>query len=98
MRKIKIKEKNHNLRIKYKEGEWQSAESVATALCAAATQVIFESMIDDSDKKQFFDAMPSTPQRRPVLMALRNLIEHSLKSPVSSARGWINRSIDLNAL
>lgn len=57
MRKIKIKEKNHNLRIKYKEGEWQSAESVATALCAAATQVIFESMIDDSDKKQFFDAM-----------------------------------------
>lgn len=25
MRKIKIKEKNHNLRIKYKEGEWQSA-------------------------------------------------------------------------
>ena len=57
MRKIKIKEKNHNLRIKYKEGEWQSAESVATALCAAATQVIFESMIDDSNKKQFFDAM-----------------------------------------
>ena len=57
MRKIKIKEKNHNLRIKYKEGEWQSAESVATALCVAATQVIFESMIDDSDKKQFFDAM-----------------------------------------
>jgi len=57
MRKIKIKEKNHNLRIKYKEGEWQGAESVATALCAAATQVIFESMIDDSDKKQFFDAM-----------------------------------------
>lgn len=57
MRKIKIKEKNHNLRIKYKEGEWRSAESVATALCAAATQVIFESMIDDSDKKQFFDAM-----------------------------------------
>lgn len=57
MRKIKIKEKNHNLRIKYKENEWQSAESVATALCAAATQVIFESMIDDSDKKQFFDAM-----------------------------------------
>lgn len=57
MRKIKIKEKNHNLRIKYKESEWQSAESVATALCAAATQVIFESMIDDSDKKQFFDAM-----------------------------------------
>lgn len=57
MRKIKIKEKNHNLRIKYKEGEWQSAESVATALCAAATQVIFESMIDDSEKKQFFDAM-----------------------------------------
>lgn len=57
MRKIKIKEKNHNLRIKYKEGEWQSAESVATALCAAATQVIFESMIEDSDKKQFFDAM-----------------------------------------
>lgn len=51
MRKIKIKEKNHNLKIKYKEGEWQSAESVATALCAAATQVIFESMIDDSDKK-----------------------------------------------
>lgn len=57
MRKIKIKEKNHNLRIKYKESEWQSATSVATALCAAATQVIFESMIDDSDKKQFFDAM-----------------------------------------
>lgn len=57
MRKIKIKEKNHNLRIKYKEGEWRSATSVATALCAAATQVIFESMIDDSDKKQFFDAM-----------------------------------------
>lgn len=57
MRKIKIKEKNHNLRIKYKESEWQSAGSVATALCAAATQVIFESMIDDSDKKQFFDAM-----------------------------------------
>jgi len=57
MRKIKIKEKNHNLRIKYKEGEWKSATSVATALCAAATQVIFESMIDDSDKKQFFDAM-----------------------------------------
>ena len=57
MRKIKIKEKNHNLRIKYKESEWQSEESVATALCAAATQVIFESMIDDSDKKQFFDAM-----------------------------------------
>ena len=57
MRKIKIKEKNHNLKIKYKEGEWGSAESVATALCAAATQVIFESMIDDSDKKQFFDAM-----------------------------------------
>ena len=57
MRKIKIKEKNHNLRIKYKEGEWQSAESVATAVCAAATQVIFESMIDDSNKKQFFDAM-----------------------------------------
>lgn len=57
MRKIKIKEKNHNLRIKYKEGEWQGAESVATALCAAATQVIFESMIDDSEKKQFFDAM-----------------------------------------
>lgn len=23
MRKIKIKEKNHNLRIKYKEGEWK---------------------------------------------------------------------------
>ena len=57
MRKIKIKEKNHNLRIKYKESEWKSATSVATALCAAATQVIFESMIDDSDKKQFFDAM-----------------------------------------
>lgn len=57
MRKIKIKEKNHNLRIKYKEGEWRSATSVATALCAAATQVIFESMIDDLDKKQFFDAM-----------------------------------------
>lgn len=57
MRKIKIKEKNHNLRIKYKEGEWKSATSVATALCAAATQVIFESMIDDSDKKQFFDEM-----------------------------------------
>lgn len=57
MRKIKIKEKNRNLRIKYKEGEWKSATSVATALCAAATQVIFESMIDDSDKKQFFDAM-----------------------------------------
>lgn len=57
MRKIKIKEKNHNLRIKYKEGEWRSATSVATALCAAATQVIFESMIDDSDKKQFVDAM-----------------------------------------
>lgn len=57
MRKIKIKEQNHNLRIKYKEGEWKSATSVATALCAAATQVIFESMIDDSDKKQFFDAM-----------------------------------------
>lgn len=57
MRKIKIKEKNHNLRIKYKESEWQSVESVATALCAAATQVIFESMIDDSNKKQFFDAM-----------------------------------------
>jgi hypothetical protein len=57
MRKIKIKEKNHNLRIKYKEGEWKSATSVATALCTAATQVIFESMIDDSDKKQFFDAM-----------------------------------------
>ena len=51
MRKIKVKEKNHNLRIKYKESEWQSAESVATALCAEATQVIFESMIDDSDKK-----------------------------------------------
>ena len=57
MRKIKIKEKNHNLRIKYKEGEWKSATSVAIALCAAATQVIFESMIDDSDKKQFFDEM-----------------------------------------
>lgn len=57
MRKIKIKEQNHNLRIKYKEGEWKSATSVATALCAAAIQVIFESMIDDSDKKQFFDAM-----------------------------------------
>lgn len=37
MRKIKIKEKNHNLRIKYEESEWQGAESVATALCAAAT-------------------------------------------------------------
>lgn len=57
MRKIKIKEKNHNLRIKYKEGEWKSATSVAIALCAAATQVIYESMIDNSDKKQFFDEM-----------------------------------------
>lgn len=57
MRKIKIKEKNHNLKIKYKEGEWGSATSVAIALCAAATQVIYESMIADSDKKQFFDEM-----------------------------------------
>ena len=57
MRKIKIKEKNHNLRIKYKEGEWKSATSVTIALCAAATQVIYESMIDNSDKKQFFDEM-----------------------------------------
>ena len=57
MRKIKIKEKNHNLRIKYKEGEWKSATSVATVLCAAATQLIYESMIDDSDKKQFFEEM-----------------------------------------
>lgn len=57
MRKIKIKEKNHNLKIKYKEGEWGSSLSVATALCAAATQLIYESMIDDSEKKQFFDEM-----------------------------------------